>query len=195
MGNQSSPNEDWRRTMFPPLNVTMLPETSISILPQPKMNKNFSFQSAAESTSKSPTSKRSQPEPSKGSYKARRVNQSSATGSITQIQDGDPWSSYHPMIHLDEAGDITGAYSFQDPSVVKLIIRTPTRLTEDWVHELLQIRHEHIVSFYEAFQDTDMFLVCEMMHISLECVIACDLKLREPQIARICAEVRMPFGI
>jgi serine/threonine protein kinase len=52
-----------------------------------------------------------------------------------------------------------------------------------------EIQHDHIVPLFEAFQDTDTFLVYEMMHMSLDVLIGCGEKFNEPQIARICHEV------
>jgi hypothetical protein len=115
--------------------------------------------------------------------------------SAGQLRYEDPWLFYFPMVYMDEAGDIWGAYSLQNRSAVRLVIRRSARLTKDWIYDLLQIRHKHIVSLCEAFQNTSMYLVYEMMHISLECVIACDLKLREPQIAKICAEVGNSYSL
>jgi len=93
------------------------------------------------------------------------------------------------MIYLDEAGDVWEHTVFRNRSVVRLVVRRSALLTKDWIYDLLQIRHKHIVSLCEAFQNTSMYLVYEMMYISLEFVIACELKIREPQIAKICAEV------
>ncbi|RDL30195.1 uncharacterized protein BP5553_10473 [Venustampulla echinocandica] len=104
-----------------------------------------------------------------------------------QLRHGDPWSLYSPAVYLDEAGDVTGAYSRQ--GLVRLIIRTSTRFGGERIHDLLQIRHKHIVPLYDAFQSTETYLVYEMMHISLDVLIGCDLALREPQVAKICSEL------
>lgn len=171
--------------MFPPMDVKFS-ETSASAQPLTKTNKSTL---AAQSPSKLRPPTTIKPQKESNDCKPQKTPQKVEIRSVGQLRHEDPWLFYCPMIYMDEAGDVLGAYSLQNRSVVRLVVRRSARLTKDWICDLLQIRHKHIVSLCEAFQNASIYLVYEMMYISLEFVIACDLKLREPQIAKICAEV------
>jgi hypothetical protein len=106
----------------------------------------------------------------------------------------EPWSSYQKMVYYDDGCDVIGALSIRKRRVARTIIRINPPLIKDRIHQLLDIRHKHIVLLHEAFQTTDTFLVYDTPHISLEVLIGCGEKFKEPQMARICLEVSTAFN-
>jgi hypothetical protein len=106
----------------------------------------------------------------------------------------DPWSSYQKMVYYDDGCDVIGAVSIRKRRVARTIIRINPPLDKERIHQLLDIRHKHIVLLHEAFQTTDTFLVYDTLHISLEVLIGCGEKFKEPQMARICLEVSTAFN-
>lgn len=101
----------------------------------------------------------------------------------------EPWLSYQKMVYYDDGCDVIGAMSIRKRRIARTIIRINPPLSKDRIHQLLDIRHKHIVLLHEAFQTTDTFLVYDTPHISLEVLIGCGEKFKEPQMARICLEV------
>lgn len=106
----------------------------------------------------------------------------------SKLQHQNPWSHYQKAIYLDDNKNYIGAYSLQKQGIVRMIICCPGQ-DDDWLENLITIRHKHIVPLYEVFQHNNAFLVYEIMHISLETMIACNLAFKEPQVAKVCAEV------
>jgi hypothetical protein len=178
-----------RKTMFPPIDIKLFPEHSAPAQSLIETEKPFPATLAAQKSPKLRLPRETKRENVPHDLKSANTPQTVEIGSLGQLRHAEPWKSYCPMIHIDEGDDTWGAYSLQDRSVVRLVVRTSARFTNEWINDLLQIRHRHIVSLFEAFQNSDIYLIYDMMYISLDFVIACDLRFREPQIAKICAEV------
>jgi hypothetical protein len=108
---------------------------------------------------------------------------------VERVHFCDLWSSYQKMVYYNEGYNMIRVVSIWRHCVARTILCINPPMNEEWIHQLLDIWHKHIVLLHEVFQTTDTFLVYDTPHISLEVLIGCGKKFKEPQMARICFEV------
>ena len=94
------------------------------------------------------------------------------------------------MLQFDKVGDVFGARHIQHPNVIRNIIRTPLYNDINHLKNLIGLQHKHVVPLHEVFcHSGNLFFTYEMMHISLKDLTACNLRLNESQVAKICRDV------